>query len=248
VMVERPDGPAAESFRMLRTHVEFSRLSRELRTVLVTSAVQGEGKSTTACNLAVALARAGRNVCLVDLDLRRPRVATYFDLVGRPGITSVALGYTSLKDALASIPLEAGGDGDRASAPGRTLTVLPSGPPPPDPGEFVTTPRLEAVIQELSGKFDYVLVDAPPLIGVNDARTISGFVDGILLVARLNLLRLPMLDEVHRILHESPGQLLGFVLTGGKLDQGYGYGGYYATADSQENGAREAERVGASSG
>ena len=101
-MLDDPTGVQAETFRMLRTNLDFVTLDRDVRTIMVTSAVEQEGKSTTIANLAVALARAGQRVVLVDLDLRRPFLDKFFGLTG-PGITQVALGHASLENALARI-------------------------------------------------------------------------------------------------------------------------------------------------
>ena len=135
VMVAEPRSVQSEAFRMLRTNLEFIRLDREIQTVMVTSAVEQEGKSTTVANLAVALARAGQRVVLVDLDLRRPFLSTFFDLDG-PGVTEVALGYASLDGALASVVIDDGGprtngytNGHGPSVEG-VLEVLPAGPDP----------------------------------------------------------------------------------------------------------------------
>ena len=108
VMVAEPSSGSAEAFRVLRTNLEFARLDSDVRSILVTSAVEPEGKSTTAANLAVALARAGRRVVLVDLDLRRPYVDRFFRLFREPGITDVALGEVSLDEALTTIDLATG--------------------------------------------------------------------------------------------------------------------------------------------
>src|SRR5205823_1128448 len=100
VMIEEPEGVQAEAFRMLRTNLEFARLERDAKTVMISSAIEQEGKSTTIANLAIAVARSGQRVALVDLDLRRPYLDRFFHLEGRPGIAHVALGQVSLDQAL----------------------------------------------------------------------------------------------------------------------------------------------------
>ena len=160
VMLEEPASVQAEAFRMLRAKLDFVTLDRDVRTIMVTSALEQEGKSTTVANLAVAFARAGKRVVLVDLDLRRPVLARFFDLKG-PGLTQVALGHVPLEEALTQIviadppraeapaaPRRGGdGNGNRTRELSGLLEVLPSGPIPPDPGEFVSSPALGMILQ-----------------------------------------------------------------------------------------------------
>ena len=193
VMMAQPRGPQAEEYRVLRTNLDFASLAAdEIKTVLITSAVEREGKSTVASNLAIALARSGKRICLVDLDLRRPYLDRFFHLLHVRGITDVALGNATLDEALieiraghwaagrASAPLQLSGaapDGD----PGR-LDVLVSGPLPPDPGEFVGTRRLADILTALRSRYDIVVIDSPPLLRVGDAMTLSSRADGLIVV------------------------------------------------------------------
>jgi Mrp family chromosome partitioning ATPase/capsular polysaccharide biosynthesis protein len=254
VMMGDPRDPSAEAFRVLRTNVEFAALGKDVRTIMVTSALEREGKSTTLANLAVALARAGQRVVLVDLDLRRPFVDRFFSIGDRAGLTQVALGHVSLDEALVPVSIAPttstritlgsvvtgsgqvkivgngngylNGRGDGAGS----LHVLASGPIPPDPGEFVGTPRLTEVLEELRDRADVVLVDAPPLFHVGDGLVLSAKVDAAVLVTRMEVLRRPMLAELRRLLDNMPATVLGFVVTGAEAEESYGdgYGGYYA--------------------
>lgn len=245
VMLEEPAGLQAEAFRVLKTNLEFSMLGKNVQTVMVTSAVEQEGKSTTIANLAVALARAGQRVVLVDLDLRRPYLDRFFGIGGRPGLTTVAIGKVPLAGALVDISLarspsaaiahpqpllrgnpKSNGGGDLIYP---SLRVLGSGPIPPDPGEFVATDRLTEILAELRQDADIVLIDAPPLFHVGDALVLSAKTDAVLVVARMEILRRPMLAELRRLLDSMPCAKLGFVATSAESDEGYGsvYGGYY---------------------
>jgi len=243
VMLAEPRGDQAEAFRMLRTNLEFVRLGHDIRTIMVTSAVEQEGKSTTVANLAVALARAGQRVALVDLDLRRPFLDHFFDLRYRPGLTQVALSQTQLDDAL--IPIAITDAGDRRPRPANTngngdatassaaslatggLRVLVSGPLPPNAGEFVGSEALAHILGELRDRFDTILVDAPPMLQVGDPLALSAHVDALFVVSRMNVVRRPMLNEMNRLLETAPCRKLGFVLTGAEAEDGYGYGGGY---------------------
>jgi Mrp family chromosome partitioning ATPase len=234
-MLDEPTSSSSEAYRMLRANVEFVAEQKGLRTILVTSAVAGEGKSTTAANLAVALARVGKRVVLVDLDFRRPALHRFFNLNGGPGLTHVAIGRARMDEALVRIPLLNGhhtnGNGalrpytgeERRPAHG-ALSVLGTGALPPDPGEFVASRGLRRVLSDLAQTADVVLVDAPPLLGIGDTLAASDAVDALLVVGRPDKLRRPMLDEMRRVLDRCAAPALGFVLTAVDVESGYEYG------------------------
>jgi Mrp family chromosome partitioning ATPase len=244
VTIEEPAGPAAESFRMLRTNLRFVTIDRHIRTILVTSAMEEEGKSSTIANLAVVLAQSEQRVTLVDLDLRRPRIASFFGLVG-PGISQVAMGWEPLDKALVAIDipnviprhdyLRGDFSDDDRRGEGR-LEVLPAGAIPPDKGAFFDSEALTDVLESLRERSDIVLIDSPPALQVGDAAALSRKVDGILVVARLNVVRRPMLQELARILALSPARVLGCVATGVGKDAiyefGYGYDRFEAPSET----------------
>ena len=244
-MLEEPRGAHAEAFRMLRTNLDFVRLTRPARSIVVTSGLEQEGKSTTASNLAIALARAGQRAVLVDLDLRRPYLDRFFDLGGEPGLVDVALGSTTLGEAITLINVGNGRKRHAANGNGHlnghgthegALAVLTAGAPPPNPGEFVGSVTLDRILSQLAREFDTVVIDAPPALQVGDAMTLSARADAVLVVTRLDVIRRPMLGELKRLLDASPAVKLGFVLTAADGEDGYGYGygygaGYYAYGD-----------------
>jgi succinoglycan biosynthesis transport protein ExoP len=252
VMFDDAHDGRAEPFRMLRTNLDFLRLDHDIRTIVITSAVEREGKSTTAANLAVALARGGHRVALVDLDLRRPYLDRFFNGSNGRGLTEVALGRTTLTDALSPVLLanigqegqadgSVNGNGRRSLSTAGELQVLVAGPLPPNAGEFVGSAVVAEILNELREKFDTVLIDAPPLLHVGDAMTLGARSDALILVTRLNLVRRPMLNELRRILDSMPAKGMGFVITGAEAEDGYGYGTayYYGSAARQ----REKETV-----
>jgi Mrp family chromosome partitioning ATPase/capsular polysaccharide biosynthesis protein len=241
VMLAEPRSVAAEPIRKLRTNIEFMNLERNVRTIMVTSSVQREGKSTTIANLGVALARAGRRVVLVDLDLRRPYLNRFMMLPAAPGITDVVLGRLELTAALRAVPIPAaesrgGRRGDmRAAVDLATnstnghrrvdgvLNVLPAGTLPPDAGEFVGMESVGKILAALGKQFDYVLIDAPPLLAVGDAQALSAAADAMFVIVRLNVVHRGMLKELARLLESCPAEKLGYVLAGAEFGEGYGY-------------------------
>jgi capsular exopolysaccharide synthesis family protein len=233
VMMEQPTGADAEAFRMLRTNIEFVDLDRRSRIIAVTSAVNGEGKSTTAANLAVAFARSGIRVILVDLDLRRPTLHHYFDLADRPGVTDIILGESSVDEALLPVEL----DREAHSVPDRngrdsagTLEVLPSGRRASDAGQLVSSPAVGALFSDLRQRSELVILDTPPLLRVGDTMAMSMNIEALLVVARVNLVSHHMLSETARLLRRMRATKLGVVVTGSQADEDYG--GYYGRDES----------------
>jgi Mrp family chromosome partitioning ATPase/capsular polysaccharide biosynthesis protein len=240
VMLEEPASGRAEAFRMLRGNLDSMTLGRGVRTIMFTSALQQEGKSTTVANLAIAVARAGKRVVVVDLNLRRPVLARFFDLEG-PGVTQVVLGHVPLEEALTQIVIP------DAPAPGRwaalrhggngnanltrellgLLEVLPSGPAPPDPGEFVSSPALGKILRALRERADVVLVDAPQALHVGDVIALSSRMDGIVVIVRSKVLRRQTLAELNRLLAMVRTPALGFAVTG--EDDGESYAAGFAS-------------------
>jgi capsular exopolysaccharide synthesis family protein len=161
----------AEALRQLRTNLQFVNVDQPARAVAVTSAVPGEGKSTTACNLAIVFAEAGKRVVLVDADLRRPKLAEYLGVEGALGLTNVLAGQASLDDALQ----QWGSSG---------VFVLPSGSIPPNPSELLGSRNMAALVASLRRGFDMVIIDTPPLLPVTDAALAATIVDGTMLVFR----------------------------------------------------------------
>jgi len=257
VTIDDPSGALADEFRVLRTNLAFANYERGARSIMVTSAIAREGKSTTAANLAVALARAGSKVALVDLDLRRPYLGRFFGLDNSPGLTDVALGHVPLSEAVTQLRLTAQtgpGQNGRASESGEapvTLRILRAGSVPPDPGEVVGWPVVGKIIEQLASELDYVLVDTPPMLGVGDAVTLGDKVDAVLVVARSSVIKRPALDELRRQLDALPMLKLGFVMTQADSEEGYGeahgygrYGySYHLAASRQRAGALPPEQV-----
>jgi polysaccharide biosynthesis transport protein len=243
VMLTDPASAQAEAYRMLRARLEFANLEPAAQVVMVTSAVEGEGKSTTAANLAVAFARGGRKVLLLDLDLRRPSVDRLFALERAPGLTDVARGRVQLERAVARVALGAPGNGKQKGRNGSgsagALEVLPLGATPPDPGEFAVGRRLQELVESLRARADLVIVDSSPLLEVGDVLALGRLVDGLVVVTRLDVLRGGTLRELARALEATAAAKLGFVVTGGRREDGDGDADRYGRSVYGRSGSHE---------
>ncbi|WP_248759100.1 polysaccharide biosynthesis tyrosine autokinase [Pseudarthrobacter sp. SSS035] len=191
--------PRAESFRQLRTNLQFAHVSHDSKTVLVTSSVPGEGKSTTATNLAIALAQSGQSVALVDADLRRPMVAEYLGLERTVGLTTALLGTASVDELL-----QPWGSSQ--------LYVLAAGQVPPNPSELLGSQKMKDLIGSLESSFDAVVIDAPPLLPVTDAAVLAQQVGGVVIVVGVQNVRTTDLERSLAALEMVEADLLGVVL------------------------------------
>jgi Mrp family chromosome partitioning ATPase len=214
-------GPEADAVHTLRTKLELANLTAAARTIMVTSPCAGEGKSAVSARLAVALARAGRRVVLVDLDLRESTLTRLLGLDHRAGVTAVARGECELADALVAIPLE---DGVERTVPADSngrgdvrglLEVVSSGRTAVHPAELLSSKALAAILAELEERADVVLVEVPPLLEAPDAAAVGPRLDGLLLVVRSRRARGPTLAHARRAVETWPVAKLGFVVVEG---------------------------------
>ncbi|MGX1159833.1 capsular exopolysaccharide synthesis family protein [Arthrobacter sp. SLBN-100] len=230
-----PQSPRAESFRQLRTNLQFANVSGRAKTVLVTSSLPGEGKSTTAANLAIALADAGQAVCIIDADLRRPMVNEYLGLDRSAGLTTALVGGADVDDLL-----QAWG--------ANNLYVLTSGQIPPNPSELLGSEEMKDLLERLEQVFDTIIVDAPPLLPVTDAAVLSQHVGGVVLVVGSQKLRRQDLQKSLDALELVGSTLLGVVLNRlpSKGPDAYSYDYYsYGREEGQarnEDGVRHSRR------
>ena len=220
----RPRDPATEGFRTLHASLEAQTADRGAKVLMVTSSLESEGNSLTVANLAVVAARAGQNVVLIDLDLRRPSQNVLFGSAETgPGIMDVLRGNLSLDEALLPI-LPSAGHGVEHEA--GSLSILRSGPVSADPGASVASEGLAAAIDQLREEFDLVLIDAPPVLRTGDARAISRVCDAIVLVVRLPKVTRPMLRDLARAVSAASAPVLGFAVTGKPAAGDARYGAY----------------------
>lgn len=209
----------AEAFRKLRTNLQFLSVDNPPRVIVVTSSAPSEGKSTTAINIALALAEAENNVVLVDGDMRRPSLSKYLDLVGSVGFSTVLSGGAELSDVLQATKYP-------------RLTVLTAGPNPPNPSELLGSQAAKRLLTELRTRYDYVIVDSSPLLAVTDGAILATQADGVILIARYGYTKREQLAQAVQNLHAVDATLLGVVATmtptrgTGAYSYQYGYGYY----------------------
>jgi len=210
-----PRSPRAESFRTLRTNLQFLDVGRTDRSFVVTSSIESEGKSTTGANLAIALADAGSRVLLIDADLRRPKVAEYMGVEGVVGLTDLLIGRADLDDLI-----QPWGKGQ--------LFVLPAGQIPPNPSELLGSARMSHFIAEFNRMFDVVIYDTPPLLPVTDAAILAKNVGGAIVVVAAGRTHKNQLKGAISALDNVGAPVSGLVLTmlPAKGPDAYGYGRY----------------------
>ncbi len=214
VTLEFPKSPDSESFRVLRTNIQFFSLGKPIRSLVVTSAGPGEGKSFTAANLAIVMAQAGKRVILVDTDLRRPSLHKLFDVPNTVGFTNLVLNNMEdrggIIQQIAEVP---------------NLLLVTSGPLPPNPSELLDSPQALHVLQGLAQAADLVIYDTPPATAVTDPAIMATRVDGVVLVINAGVTRRDMVERVRKILHNVGVKSLIPVLNQVKTNDLRGY--YY---------------------
>lgn len=218
IAMSRPADFAVETYRSLRTSVQFLGLDESVRIIQITSPMSGEGKTTTASNLAVVFANAGHRVLLIDADLRRPRLHQVFGIDDGRGLTTALLG---------------GFDASLLHTPLDNLDVLPAGPIPPNPSELVGGRRMRDLIQEMAGTYEYVIIDSAPVLPVSDSVGLAASCDGVLIVAQARRTSVRHVSKAMSLLERAQTPVLGIVLnrSGSKrrADDGYGYGYGYGS-------------------
>ena len=214
--------PRAESFRQLRTNLQFANVAEHAKTLVVTSSLPGEGKSTTATNLAIALSQAGESVCLIDADLRRPMVGEYLGLERNAGLTTALLGTSDVNDLLQPWGQD-------------TLFVLTSGQIPPNPSELLGSVEMKHILARLEATFDAVVIDAPPLLPVTDAAVLAQHAGGVVVVVGADKTRVQDLHKAMETLNLVDAKVLGVVINRVQVTARDAYAYSYYAADTNQN-------------
>lgn len=215
VTVRDPASVASEGYRMLRTNLFYALVDTPPKVIVLTSAGPREGKSTTAANLGVTLAQAGKNTLLVDCDLRKPMLHNLFEARNLEGLVNILIGERKPQEVW------------REPVPG--LKLVPAGPSPPNPAELLSSRRLVDFLGQVRRDFDYVLVDTPPVGSVSDSAVLAANVDGVLLVLDAQHTRKGAFRQALRRLEGVGATVLGTVMNGYEFPRDrhpYGYGGY----------------------
>jgi succinoglycan biosynthesis transport protein ExoP len=227
--IQQPKSLVSESYRTLRTNLQFSSPDKPLRTVVVTSALATEGKTTTAANLAVVMAQAGKQVVLLDGDLRRPALHKVFGLANRAGLTTALVEDSpELSEYLQGTDVE-------------NLRVLTTGPIPPNPQELLGSQRMRELLQRLQEEADVVVVDTPPTLVVADANVLASLTDGVLMVVNAGHTRRAAIQQAADGLRQAGAHLLGGVLNRVDTRGGRNYYYYYYHDYSHYYGDGEGE-------
>lgn len=234
LMREGPDSPHAESYRVLRTNVLFSRKEQGFRTMTVVSGGAGEGKSTTIFNLATTFAQQGSRVLLVDSDLRRPSLHKILGVANNLGLTNYLLKQNSIDEVIQTTPVA-------------SLDFLPSGKLPSSSIGILNSVQMRAFIEEAKSRYDFVFFDSPPIMGVSDASILASEVDMAILVVQYRKYPQQMTLRAKQMVEKVGGRLLGVVLNNINISQDsyyYYYSGYYYDYYSKNDESKPAEEAG----
>lgn len=207
-----PQSPISEQYRTIRTTIDFKMADQGIKSFLITSSEATAGKSTVSTNLAVAFAQQGKKVLLIDGDLRKPTINITFKVQNRVGLTNILMHQSSIEDAT------------QKTWDSENLTVITSGPIPPNPSELLASIAMKDLIDSVSDFFDIVLIDTPPFSEVTDAQILSSYVGGVVLVVRAHETKKESLAKTKKILEQVNANILGVVLHGVKSsDSSYYY-------------------------
>lgn len=218
----KPKSPISESYRSIRTNIQFANLDKNLQTIMVTSPTAGEGKTTTLSNVALAMADAEHRVLIVDCDMRKPRIHKVFEISNTYGMAEILLGGGDYKKALNPTSNE-------------NLYIITAGKIPSNPSELLYSNAMKNLIQNLKKDFEYIFIDAPPVVPVTDAAIMSNYVDGVILVCASGVIEIELAQKAKESLENVNANILGVVLNkiNTKNDKYSSYYYYYGEEDKK---------------
>ena len=223
VVEKKPKSVAAESYRTLRTNIQYSSFDKEYRTIVITSSEPGEGKTVTSGNLSLALAQGESKVLLVDCDMRKPSIYKNFKISNENGLTDLLLHKMTMEQVMVKY--------------NDNLTIIPAGRVSPNPSEMLGSRAMSAFLEEMKNHFDYIVMDTPPLGAVTDAQVLSTKVDATILVVRAGDTKRDVIMNSVNLIKKVNGNLIGTVLNGVEKsrDKYYYYYGNEEVAATAEN-------------
>jgi len=203
IMELNPMSHISEAYRTLKTNIQFSKWDETLRTIVVTSTLAGEGKTTTICNLAISYAKEGKKVLLIDGDMRKPTIHRIFSINNRIGLSNVLANQYTVSEVIRSSSID-------------NLNILPSGPIPPNPVELLSSPNLTVMLKDIRESYDMILIDTPPILSVADGLIISSLSDGVVLVVQAGKVKRQLIIKSKEKLEYVKAPILGAVLNNKK--------------------------------
>lgn len=219
IVEKKPKSITAEAYRTLRTNIQYSSFDKEVRVIVVTSSEAGEGKSTTAGNLAISFSQAQKKTIMIDCDLRKPSLHKKFKISNMIGLSDLLKGRESLKEAVHQY--------------NNYLDILTSGKVPPNPSEMLGSHSMENLIERLKEEYDIIIIDSAPLQAVTDAQILSRKADGTILVVRAEKTKRDSVMQAKELLQKVDANILGVVLNGVEnIRKKYYY--YYGTEEKDK--------------
>lgn len=223
-LAEKPKSIVSEAYRSIRTNIQYSSLDNEVKSMVVTSADPGEGKTTTVCNLAFTFAQSEKKTIIIDCDLRKPSIHKQFKLSNLIGLSDVLVGDKELDEAVNNYS--------------DNLSILTSGKIPPNPSEMLGSKAMGLLLERIKSKYDVIMIDSPPLLAVTDAQILSTKVDGVILVVKAESTKKNSLLQAKDLLNKVRGNILGVILNKVENKKGkylYYYGNYEENNNEAKN-------------
>ncbi|NLM75914.1 MAG: CpsD/CapB family tyrosine-protein kinase [Clostridiaceae bacterium] len=224
-----PKSPVSEAYRTLRTNIQFSGVDKALKIITITSSDVGEGKTTTICNLAITMALSGKKVILIDADLRKPRVHSKFMISNETGLTNILAQKKPLESVIKTASV-------------KDLDIITSGPIPPNPSELLQSESMGNFLEDLKKKYDYILLDTPPVGMVTDAAILAAKSDGIILVVTSGKTHIDEAKRAKQLLLNVDAKILGVVLNKvNRYEKGY-YQKYYRYYEDEKKASKKSRK------
>lgn len=220
VAKKMPRSLSAESYKSLRTNIRFFSVDKPVKTIVVTSSIPSEGKSTVAGNLAFSLSQDGARVLIIDCDLRKPSMHHKFFISNTDGLSDVLVNTCDIKKAIKKID--------------NFLFIITAGTIPPNPAEMLGSRSMDALIEELSINFDYIIIDTPPVLSVTDASILATKMDGVIIVVNAKKTRDKMIKQTYEKLTRVNAHIMGTVLNNCEKTKYNKYYGYYNEKQSKK--------------